>query len=106
MVTENMKFILKMLGRNLDLPNAADVEDPKHGQKANNSRKQKVVYDAMQGKWVMPQNFSGKAPVTIRGNGYVYTEFGIFAEDDTDFSHPMTLDDVLDIRQAERGQNN
>lgn len=107
-----LKFILGWAGKNPSLPFAKDVEDPKHGQKAKNSKHQKVIYDAEErntvtgkmGTWVTPQNFSGREPVVIRGNGYQYTEFGIFAEDDVEFEHPLTLDDVLDIREAERGQ--
>jgi hypothetical protein len=108
--TDDMKFILKILGRNLDTPLASDIENPVHGQKARNSRGQDVIYDADRrnnktgemGVWVMPQSFSGREPVVIRGNGFVYTEFGIFLESDTDFSHPMDFADVQKIRTARK----
>jgi hypothetical protein len=68
-------FIKAWLGLNPDLPFAKDVENPKHGQEAKNSRSQKVIYDEKQrnnktgemGKWVMPQAFSDRKPVTITG---------------------------------------
>lgn len=99
--TKDMKFILKILGRDLDLPNANEVENPVHGQKANNSRGQKVIYDETRGKWVMPQNFSGRDPVTVTDtDGFVYTAWAVYPPGDTSFSHPMTMAERIKIREA------
>lgn len=60
------RFIAAWLGLNPDLPFAWEVLTPVHGQEAKNRRRQKVVYDEKQGgKWVLPQNFSDRKPVTI-----------------------------------------
>jgi hypothetical protein len=60
------RFIAAWLGLNPDLPFAWEVLEPVHGQEAKNRRRQKVVYDEKQGgKWVLPQNFSDRKPVTI-----------------------------------------
>jgi hypothetical protein len=60
-------FIQAFLGMNPHLPFADEVENPVHGVQAKNSRRQKVIYDENQGgKWVLPQNFSGSKPVTIK----------------------------------------
>lgn len=58
-------FLASWLGLNPKLPYYWDITDPMHGEEAKNSKGQKVIYDENQGKWVMPQNFSDKPPVTI-----------------------------------------
>jgi hypothetical protein len=60
-------FIRSWLGLNPKLPFYWEINNPMHGEVAKNSRHQKVIYDEKQGgKWVMPQNFSDKEPVTIK----------------------------------------
>lgn len=60
------RFLAAWLGLNPDLPFIWEVANPNHGDEAKNSRRQKVIYDEKQGgKWVMPQNFSDRKPVTI-----------------------------------------
>ena len=66
-------MIKSWLGLNPELPYYWDVKYPMHGQEAKNEKNQKVIFDEKQvnsvtgkpGKWVMPQNFSDKEPVTI-----------------------------------------
>lgn len=58
-------FIRSWLGLNPSLPFYWEIDNPMHGEEAKNSKHQKVIYDEKQGKWVMPQNFSDKEPVTI-----------------------------------------
>jgi len=66
-------FLGSWLGVNPKLPYYWEIPNPMHGEKAKNSKHQKVIYDENQvnsqtgkpGKWVMPQNFSDKDPVTI-----------------------------------------
>ena len=66
-------FIASWLGLNPYLPRASTIEFPSHGQEAKNWRSQKVIFDAKQhnaktgklGKWVSPQNFSDRKPVTV-----------------------------------------
>lgn len=53
---------------------SGEVTDPTEGQKAYNSRGQRVVYDARAGKWVLPQSYvapgeSQPAQVSISGGG-------------------------------------
>jgi hypothetical protein len=61
------RFLAAWLGLNPDLPFIEMVPNPKHGDVAKNSRHQKVVYDEKQGgRWVMPQQFSDRTPVTIK----------------------------------------
>lgn len=60
-----LRFIQAWLGMNPDLPFAHTVENPVDGQAAKNRRWQKVIYDSIKQKWVMPQNYSGKKPVTV-----------------------------------------
>jgi hypothetical protein len=57
--------ILAWLGLNPRLPEAGKIENPVHGMEARNTRSEKVIYDSTLGAWVMPQNFSGRKPVTI-----------------------------------------
>jgi hypothetical protein len=67
------RFIAAWLGLHPDLPFAHEVQHPVHGQEARNRRMQKVIYDQKQvnsktgklGKWVAPQNFSDRKPVTV-----------------------------------------
>lgn len=67
-LTPVMRWIKSWGGLNPQLPSSGDVENPTHGQAARNKRGQKVLYDAVLGSWVMPQNLSNKPPVTITRN--------------------------------------
>lgn len=66
-------FIRAILGKKPSLPFYWDVPLPMHGQSAKNYHHQEVIFDEKQinettgkpGKWVMPQDFSDKEPVTI-----------------------------------------
>jgi len=68
-----LRFIMGWLGMNPGLPFIWEVTYPVHGQYAKNKQRQKVVFDTNQlnpvtgqpGKWVMPQNFSDRKPVTV-----------------------------------------
>ena len=61
------RMIAAWLGLNPDLPFIEEMPNPKHGDVAKNSRHKKVIYDEKQGgRWVVPQNFSDKEPVTIK----------------------------------------
>ena len=63
-------WLASWLGVNPDLPFARDVVNPQHGMEAKNSRHQKVIYDEKAGgKWVMPQRFTDRKPVTITRGG-------------------------------------
>lgn len=58
-------FIASWLGLNPRLMYYWQISNPMHGEEAKNSRKQRVLYDENQGKWVMPQNFTNSAPVSV-----------------------------------------
>lgn len=61
------RWFLTWLGVNPDLPFTDEVPNPYHGQFAKNrEHHQKVAWDKYQEKWVMPQNLTGKPPVTIK----------------------------------------
>lgn len=66
-------MIKSWLGLNPELPFMWEVKYPVHGMSAKNNHRQEVIWDenvtnnvtGKPGKWVMPQNFSDKEPVTI-----------------------------------------
>lgn len=60
-------FIASWLGLHPNLPRFWEIQNPMHGLEARNKRGQKVIFDENQGgKWVMPQNFTDRKPVTIK----------------------------------------
>jgi len=60
-----ISFFRSLLGSNPSLPFYWHVPNPMHGQEAKNHHRQKVIFDEVKGKWVMPQNFTDAPDVTI-----------------------------------------